>query len=199
MIPVSPKEEPEGFDEWVRKPGLAWLSENNIDPKDPPPVPGALPPHWRRTQKPLWDAYEGVCAYLCIYFEWVSGSSSTDHFVPKSRIAGRAYEWSNYRLSCLGMNRNKNKFDDVLDPFVILPDTFVLNLVSGKIRPNDRLSPDIATRAQETIKRLNLDRPEVNEMRAQHFFEYLRQEISESYLARHSPFVWYEAGRQGLL
>ena len=199
MIPVLPKAEPANFDEKVRKPGQKWLSDNNIAPGAPPPDASKLPTYWRETQKTLWNSYDRVCAYLCIYFDWPLGASSTDHFVAKSKDAQQAYEWSNYRLSCLGMNRQKNRFDDILDPFQIQHQTFVLNLVSGEIKPNPNLSPGLAAQAEETIKRLKLDDAETNDMRAEHFANYLRKEVAEPYLARHSPFVWYEAKRQGLL
>ena len=199
MIPVVPKPEPAHFDNKVRTPGQKWLSDNNIAPGAPPPVTSQLPAYWRETQRDLWNSYAGICAYLCIYFEWQLGASSTDHFVAKSKAAGQAYEWSNYRLSCLGMNRQKNRFDDILDPFQIQPETFVLNLVSGEIKPSPHLSPALAAQAEKTIKRLKLDEPETNDMRARHFADYLRKEVRESFLARHSPFVWYEAKRQGLL
>jgi hypothetical protein len=41
--------------------------------------------------------------------------------------------------------------------------------------------------------------PEANKMRASHFEDYLRGNVSAGYLERHSPLVWYEARRQGLL
>ena len=85
------------------------------------------PAYWRHSNRQLWEAYDGVCAYLAIYFEWVTGTHSTDHFVAKSRNAGDAYEWHNYRLSCLAANRNKGTFDDILDPIGLEPNTFVLD------------------------------------------------------------------------
>ena len=187
------------FDESVRQPGLTWLRSNKIDPELPPPDPGALPAYWQAVSKELWDAYEGVCAYLAIYFEWPLGAHSTDHFVAKSRAAGLAYEWSNYRLSCLGANRRKNRFDDILDPFELEPDTFELNLLSGEIRSNPAKSSATTERAQATIDRLRLNGPEEKRMRARHYREYLQHDVSEAYLKRHSPFVWYEARRQNLL
>lgn len=199
MIPVTPQPEPSTFDAKVRKPGLDWLNQQGIPLDQPPADPAALPTYWRRTQKELWRAYRGVCAFLCIYFEWPLGAQSTDHFIPKSSNAGSAYEWANYRLSCLGMNRIKNKFDDVMDPFEIKQDTFVLNLASGEIKPGDAQPDDIKAKATETIRRLKLDDPETNRMRAERYGDYCRGDVSADYLARHSPFVWYEAQRQGLL
>ena len=199
MIPVTLQPEPEPkFEEEVRGPGYQWLNDNGIDPNLPPPDPAALPTYWRETQKDLWDAYKGVCSYLCIYFAWPLGAHSTDHFVAQSKDAGQAYEWDNYRLSCLGMNRNKNRFDDVLDPFQIAPDTFILNLASGKISPNPSLPQATQAEVWATIRRLKLDAPETAKMRAEHYTDCLNG-VPEWYLKKHSPFVWHEANRQGLL
>jgi uncharacterized protein (TIGR02646 family) len=199
MIPVSLQPEPADFDQKVRKAGYRWLEKNGIPADQPLPTGSKLPPSWQKTQKELWDAYSGVCAYLCIYFAWPLGASSTDHFVAKSRLAGEAYEWSNYRLSCLGMNRNKNRFDDILDPFEISLETFLLNLPSGEIRPNPDLTPDIQEKAWTTIIRLRLNDRETKRMRFEHYDDYSNKQVSESHLKKHSPFVWYEANRQGLL
>ncbi len=164
----------------------------------PPPKASDLPNYWTHSNKQLWEAYSGVCAYLAIYFEWVSGAASTDHFVAKSRHAGDAYEWDNYRLSCLGPNRNKGKFDDVLDPIGLQADTFVLNLVNGEIRPNPTLNAAQKKMAERTILRLKLDSPDHNAMRAKHFSRYISGKDQQA-LKELSPFVWYEAHRQGLL
>ena len=114
MIPVTLQQEPHDFDACVRQPDRDWLDSHGIALNSPPPKAAELPNYWTRSNRQLWDAYSGVCAYLSIYFEWVTGAASTDHFVAMSRNAGDAYEWNNYRLSCLGPNRNKGKFDDVL-------------------------------------------------------------------------------------
>ncbi|HRL20787.1 MAG TPA: hypothetical protein PLG97_03050 [Alcaligenes sp.] len=198
MIPVTRQPEPMDFDALVRNPGLAWLTQNNINPNAPPPVASQLKNYWTHSNKALWEAYGGVCAYLAIYFEWVSGASSTDHFVAKSKNAGQAYEWSNYRLSCLGPNRNKHKFDDVLDPIGLTPNTFELNLVSGEIRLGQNLDAKTTAMARKTIQRLKLDSPEHNQMRQRHYTQYLRHKDSQT-LRELSPFVWHEAQRQQLL
>ena len=115
MIPVELKPEPEDFHRNVRQRGHMWLADNGVERDAPPPDPAALPNYWRHSNRQLWGAYAGVCAYLAIHFEWVIGAYSTDHFVAKSRHAGDAYEWRNYRLSCLAANRNKGRFDDILN------------------------------------------------------------------------------------
>ncbi|MGA2216505.1 MAG: hypothetical protein ABSG51_00360 [Terracidiphilus sp.] len=198
MIPVALQPEPADFDTQVRQPGLAWLNSHNVVMNGPPPNAPKLPAYWSKSNKALWDAYCGTCSYLAIFFEWVTGASSTDHFVAKSKSAGGAYEWNNYRLSCLAPNRNKNKFDDLLDPVGLAQDTFILNLVSGKIRPNSSLSQTQKKLARKTIKRLRLDSPEHAEMRLRHYNRYLRNKDRQT-LRELSPFVWYEAQRQGLL
>jgi uncharacterized protein (TIGR02646 family) len=198
MIQISLQPEPVDFDVKVRQKGLTWLAGKGIALNAAPPKASALPNYWSYSNKQLWDAYSGVCAYLAIYFEWATGASSTDHFVAKSKHAGDAYEWNNYRLSCLGANRNKNRFDDVLDPIGLSPDTFVLNLASGEISPNTALTSAQKILARKTIKRLKLDSPDLNAMRAKHFVRYLRKKDEET-LKELSPFVWYEANRQGLL
>ncbi len=199
MIPVALQPEPAIFDERVRKRGQHWLREQGWPLEAPPVDASQLPAYWCETQKELWTAYSGICAYLCIYFEWPLGAQSTDHFVAKSSHAGQAYEWNNFRLSCLGANRNKNRFDDVLDPFEIASETFTLNFDSGEIRVNSSLLEDVRLTADQTIRRLKLDAPECNRMRAEHYEFYVQGDVSANYLQRKSPFVWQEMVRQGLI
>lgn len=198
MIHVILQPEPANFDTKVRRPGRQWLEEKGISFDQTPPEASKLPTYWRNMQKELWEAYQGVCAYLCIYFPWPLGAQSTDHFVAKSRHAGQAYEWANYRLSCLGMNRNKNRFNDILDPFELLPNTFVLDFATGEIKPNPEF-PDLRERALATIKRLRLDDEETNRMRAEQYGYYCSGDVSSAFLQRYSPFVYAEMSRQSLL
>jgi uncharacterized protein (TIGR02646 family) len=182
-----------------------WLNNNNIALNAPPPNPKKLPPHWRNCLKHLWDAYGGTCAYLAVYFPFPIGAANVEHFVAKSKNAGDAYEWSNYRLASFGPNRLKRDFNDVLDPFTLAPDTFFLDpFLKGAIIPNPSLAPTSLAAAKRTIGRLNLDSEECREMRKGYFSEYLcdRNEsrvVALRYLRKHSPFVHYEAQRQGLL
>ncbi|WJM85239.1 hypothetical protein QUF31_19390 [Dickeya chrysanthemi] len=201
MIPVVLQAEPDDFDAEVRQKGHNWLSKKGIALSAPPPNASKLPNYWAHSNYSLWESYGGVCAYLAIYFEWVTGASSTDHFVAKSHNAGDAYEWNNYRLSSLGPNRNKNDFDDVLDPISLQPDTFVINFVSGEIIPNYAKYPQgslYATQAESTISRLKLDSPEHRRMRIRHFTDYYLEDCSLRHLEKHSPFVYAEIVRQGL-
>jgi uncharacterized protein (TIGR02646 family) len=199
MIPVTLQAEPSDFDTNVRQSGFAWLRSNGIDPNNPPPKASDLPAYWQRYTKQLWDAYSGVCAYLAIFFEFSTGAASTDHFIAKSQNAGKAYEWDNYRLSCLGANRNKNKFDDVLDPIGLAPETLFLNLVNGAIFPNPLLTVNQKNDAINTINRLELDSPDNRRWRAARYSYYLNNDWSLNILEQLAPFVHYEIIRQGLI
>jgi uncharacterized protein (TIGR02646 family) len=198
MIPVILQTEPSDFNIEVRKKGHDWLQSQGIALGSAPPDPSKLPAYWQHSNKGLWDKYGGVCAYLAIFFEWSTGASSTDHFVAKSRSAGDAYEWNNFRLSCLGANRNKNKFDDILDPIGLAIGTFHLNLLTGKIYSNASLGTQVKQQAEKTIERLKLDSKDNRDMRVRHYGEYLRHR-DKDFFQEKSPFVWYEAKRQGLL
>lgn len=122
----------------------------------------------------------------------------------KSKLAGQAYEWSNYRLASTTMNSRKRDYSTVLDPFTIAADTFHLELITGRIYPNPALPPAQQTAARRTIRRLKLDKP-CREMRARRYSDYVAlvqngpNSAAVEQLRRYSPFVWYEANRQGLL
>ncbi|GHT19074.1 hypothetical protein FACS1894189_7650 [Planctomycetales bacterium] len=200
MIPVKIQPEPAGFDRDVRQRGVQWLNQRSISLNAAPPDVSKLPTYWRNYNEQLHAAYRGVCSYLAFYFEFISGASTTDHFIAKSRNARDAYEWDNYRLACLGANQRKNKYDDVLDPFTMQPETFHLNLVSGEIIVNPAIQNSEYKRiAEATIKRLDLNNPRHKQMRVVFFTDYIKKDISERYLQTHNPFVYCEAKRQGLL
>lgn len=202
MIPVDLKPEPEDFDDTVRKPGSDWLAANGVSAKSPLPRGKTLPPYWTRALAELGAAYSHVCSYFAVRIDAVTGDLTTDHFVPKSKEPGGAYEWTNYRLACLPANRRKHDYDDVLDPVGLRPNTFLLNLSDGSIRPNPSLDSLLMGRARKTIRRLKLNDPRLCRRRAADYSGFLRYEAddhAQSYLMRVSPFVWGEAARQGLL
>ena len=199
MIPVQAKPEPADFNDIVRLPGLAWIASKAIDPNQPVPRGMKIKTYWRDCLDELHREYAGVCAYAAIYVERVTGGTSADHFVAKSSNLALAYEWSNYRLACLTMNARKRDFEDVLDPFSLASDTFRLELVTGAIYPNPSLGPNEKREAQDTINRLHLDSQNFRETRARHYQECRQNEYNSTFLKKRSPFVWYEANRQGVL
>lgn len=143
MIPVKEQPEPVDFDKKVRKKGQQWLKQKVISADGPVPEKTTLPDYWRDCLADLYDAYDHVCAYLCVHLEHAVGGVTTEHFVAKSQNAGQAYEWSNYRLACSRINSRKGVHKDVLDPFDIQPGMFHLELTTGRIFTNPQLStPD---------------------------------------------------------
>ncbi len=199
MIPVAARPEPPAFDLAVRKKGLAHLNGKGLPLNQPLPPQADLKPYWRDCLSDLHQAYGGVCAYLCVFFERVTGSGSVDHFIAKSANAGLAYEWRNYRLACSTMNSRKREFSDVLDPFCLAADLFRLQLSTGHIYPNQNLHAVPMRLVVKTIERLGLDDPQCRELRARWYQEYLEHGLPSVYLKSKSPFVWAKASRQGLL
>jgi len=199
MIPVALRPEPAAFDASVRRKGLDFLREKGFDLDGPLPPSAELAPHWRACLTDLHDAYAGICAYLCIYVERVTGGASVDHFVAKSNRCGLAYEWSNYRLACSTMNSRKREYADVLDPIGLAPNLIRLQLSTGRVYPAPGLPAQPMRIVEETIERLGLDDPQCRELRVRWYQYYLENQISVDFLKSKSPFVWHEAHRQGLL
>ena len=197
MIPVAQQPEPSNFDQKVRKPGLAWIDEKGFDPTKRVPKKTKIEPFWRQSIEDLHSAYSGICAYLCVFIE-LAAPPTVDHFVPKSERLDLAYEWGNYRLAFSTLNSKKGVFQDVLDPFTLSPNTFELNLFDGSISSAKHLGIAETSSAQMTIIRLDLDAPKWRKMRLRHWQIYIRNRDGE-FLQTHSPFVWLEAQRQGLL
>jgi uncharacterized protein (TIGR02646 family) len=199
MIPVAAQPEPAAFDAEVRQKGLAHLQEKGLHLNQQLPQKTKIEPYWRACLTKLHEAYGGICAYLCIHIERVTGGCSVDHFIAKSGDAGLAYEWSNYRLACSTMNSRKKNYSDVLDPFYLAPDLFRLEFSTGRIYPNPNMDVRAIRIVEQTIERLELDDALCREMRSRRFQEYLEYYFTDEYLKKYSPFIWREANRQGLL
>jgi len=187
VIRVEPRAEPPSFDERVRRPGLRALAE--IKSKD-------LLPSWRGCLDDLHAAYEGICAYSCLYIPRVVGSKTTDHFSAKaSADLNLAYEWSNYRLACGLMNSRKGT-KVVIDPFTIDGNWFQLDLSTLAITSNPKLAARSRARVQHTIEELRLDDDECRQARADWYQPYVDGEITFSFLQRKCPFLAAEMVRQ---
>lgn len=199
MIPVAAQPEPAAFNAEVRQKGLAHLNKKGFPLDQPLPPKANIEPYWRACLTDLHKTHGGVCAYLGVFFERVMGGGSVDHFIAKSANAGLAYEWSNYRLACSTMNSRKREYSDVLDPFFLAHDLFRLQLSTGHIYPNPDLDVVPMRLVEETIERLGLDDPQCRELRARWYQDYLEHHLPTNYLKDKSPFVWFEANRQGLL
>jgi uncharacterized protein (TIGR02646 family) len=197
VIPVTPQPEPKDFDVKVRQKGVKWFASKRIDTDKPLPKKVKPSPFWTECIPELRASYNHICAYVCIRIEPITGFATVEHFKPKSKYPKLVYEWSNYLLVCGVMNGHKSDYEDVLDPFLLSPNTFWLNLMDGKIRPNPNSSDTRA--ALQTIKRLKLDSSECNKLRLHYWDKYIRGQIDQAMLQEYSPFVYLEAQRQDQL
>jgi uncharacterized protein (TIGR02646 family) len=199
VIPVVFQSAPSDFDVKVRKKGEAWLLARGIDTTKPLPPKTKLPAYWTSCIPDLRLAYRNVCAYMCIYIEEITGDATVEHFKPKSLYPKQIYEWDNYLLVCGTMNGRKSNFEDVLNPFLLAPNTFYLNLVDGRIFPSPSLTTLEQQAAQQTIDRLKLDNADARKLRLRYWKKFTTGKIAESELQELSPFAWLEAKRQGWL
>lgn len=202
MIPVERKEKPQDFDENVREPGRTWLNKQEFFDSSLPdnarqrvPKGTKFPTHWSRCAKDLFEKYDGICAYLSIKLFKITGDNSVDHFLPKTLYPGLAYEWSNYRLSSLDVNRTKSTQVDILDPFEIEPDTFRIEIVTGRIYPSPTAPQE---KARRTIEVLHLDDDDHRKSRCEIIQYYLDGLMNLEYCRRNYPFVHAELIRQNI-
>lgn len=216
MLKVQRAPVPPAFQENVTKPGLRAIAEmigrstvgksyaraggrkyKKIADKasDIPSI--KLPPYWRSALSDMMSAYHETCAYVCIRIHPITGGASVDHFAAKSSTWRRAYQWGNYRLCCTRLNSKKNEFPDVIDPFLVDPDSFQLEFLTFQVIPDVGLGQIKQAEVAQTIKRLGLN--DFCREREAHALDYWNGDISLKVLRRESPFVAYEMFRQNRL
>ncbi|MDQ0122056.1 hypothetical protein J2W17_001001 [Pseudomonas lini] len=161
IFKVERADEPQNFDVNVRQPGLRAIAEL-VGEADLPKRAGRprkvvaqardaipadkFPAIWTEALPELMEAYNRLCAYVCIYIEPVTGGASVDHMLPKSLAWQDVYEWHNYRLACTLMNARKNNYENVLDPFEVEDGWFRLKLTGYQVIPGIDLDPAIHAR-----------------------------------------------------
>jgi hypothetical protein len=187
LIRIAGQSEPAGFDKNVRQPGLAFIAAN--------PAGTKLANYWKLARSDLHQAYAGVCAYTCFY---VPGFGSVDHFLPKTTHPAYAYEWSNYRLSSAEANSYKGESTEVLDPFIVADNWFVMDFPSCLMRPAPHLSSAVATQVEKTIEVLWLNTADrfVQE-RCEIVLFFVDGHCTIKYLQQRYPFIAKEITRQG--
>ena len=194
MIPVTEQSEPNDFSKKVRNPGQLFLTlKPNPSNKD-----WKNREYWRKALPDLYSAYQGVCAYCSEWIPYNTGVSTVDHFEPKGIAPNLAYEWKNFRLSSLRLNSKKGDYQDVLDPFALQQDTFILDFPSLIVKPNPILSDEQKNRAIGTIHRLGLNDETSIKSRFRWIRCYCSNEFRFIYLQRNAPFIAYELKRQNL-
>ncbi|MDH2433443.1 hypothetical protein QCD60_12755 [Pokkaliibacter sp. MBI-7] len=197
MIPVQLASEPDDFDAKVRKPGQQWLAGKGIPPASVPPK-FKWNDLWSKCSDQLHERYSGICAFSGFYIERVTGARTVEHFQPKKHYPDLAYEWSNYRLVCSLLNGSKGDHSDVLDPCTLPANSFTIDFVTGKVAAH-AAAVNLGTQIEATIRRLKLNREECCKTRIEYLNLVKDGHISADFLQKRSPFVWYEAHRQGLL
>lgn len=198
MIPVAPQPAPAEFEREVKNPGLDWLNEKRIPHDGPAAANLKWNALWTKTIDYAHQAYGGLCAYLACHLELATGEVTIDHHVSKKSTPRLAYEWCNYRLASLGVNRAKGELA-CIDPFEVQMGWFQLELVSGRIFANPTLPDPTLQLIELSIRNLKLDNARCRKMRAQYFKNYRDGLISSGYLQLKNPLVFAEALRQELL
>ena len=195
MIPVAPQPEPDQFESLVRSPGSAYLA------RFPAPTTAQWKnaAYWARVARELRTSYQEVCAYSAQWIPSREGGGTVDHFVPKSNAPQFAYEWTNYRLACQNCNARKWVHRDVLDPFTLATDSFVLLFPSLQVRPNGSLPVEAASAVDATIKRLRLNDENAKTSRQEWLLPYCESQCTFDFLRVKAPFIASELGRQGLV
>lgn len=88
MIPVAAQPEPRAFDKKVRKKGLTHLAQKGYALNELLPTNADIKPYWRDCLTDLHKAYDGVCAYLCIFLSasWEEAVLTT--LLPSQQMLG---------------------------------------------------------------------------------------------------------------
>lgn len=194
MIPVTPQSEPPNFDRDVRTPGHQFLM------RVPHPTSKQFKRfnYWTAVSDQLYRAYHQICAYSAVFIPPLTGSDTVEHFTPRSLQPSLAYEWSNYRLVCSRLNGKKGDNTDVLDPFRVGNDWFILDFPSLTVKANPTIGPWEQTQVNQTISRLGLNDEECIEARF-HWLDCFCDSNDFHFLTEHSPFVAHELERQDLV
>jgi hypothetical protein len=190
LIKVNPCPEPSNFDHDVRKPGEIFLKKQDFTKKI------KFRNYWKNISKQLRDSYQSTCAYTCRY---LVSSYSVDHFLPKDICPQLAYEWSNYRLASQKVNNYKANSFDVIDPFYVGDNWFVIDFPSCLVVADDNLSPLVKERVEKTIEILRLNKDDdFVQARCDLMMHYITNDISFDFLSKWDPFLAKEVERQGI-
>lgn len=192
MIRVQQEPEPASFNDSVRISGQLFLSTT------PNPTRKDWDKHnyWSRCKNDLHKAYKGICAYSAMYIpNSPYSNTSVDHFLPKSKRKDKAYEWDNYRLSCILANYNKGDWI-VQDPFLIQNDSFILVFPSLQVIPNPNLQKNDYDKIKYTIDTLKLNEVYFKDLRFEYCKSYIKDNKDINNLNSVAPFLANEIQRQ---
>ncbi len=190
MIKVLRKPAPEKFECAVRKKGMNFLKPFMASQTKPTAQDWKNKDYWNEVKPELRSAFEGRCAYLAMR-EY--GDGEIDHFVSKNINPELAYEWENYRFANSEVNKKKSNSTDILDPFIVEDHWFRVDLVTGKVLSTDYIPAEYREVADNTIKKLGLNKNSYRLTRLSFSEESLKEHPSESHmklLSNFAPLVW---------
>lgn len=201
MIHIVQAPEPNNFDAFVRKRGIAYLEANNV----------ALDaigyndfePYWQACLPTIDQVYQSTCAYFGIRLSLAAGGCTVDHYLSKRlNPAILAYEWSNYRYASTRANSRKGQKSFILDPFLVQDDWFNLDLQSGVLSCSSLVN-DSALRSliERNIGQegLNLNSDELLQERRMWWQLISEGRLAASALASLCPIVYRQGRLQGLV
>lgn len=194
MIHIDPQPEPPHFDARVRTRGMKFLARH------PNPTKNQWKSHdyWTEVLESLYTEYKGICAYSCHWIAPDTGSRTVEHFHPKSKFPPMAYEWSNYRLVCLTLNRQKG-IQPLLDPFEIGDGWFIIDFPSLLVKPSSEINVELQKKVSDTIAILGLnDEGTCMKNRLRYVRDYCEYLINFQFMRRDAPFLARELHRQDL-
>jgi uncharacterized protein (TIGR02646 family) len=195
MIRVEMASEPELFHEQVREKGNTFLSTT----PNPTTVQWKKRDYWKAISLDLYSSYCGICCYTCHWIPPDTGSSSVEHFKPKSTYPNLAYEWSNFRLVCGKLNSRKKDNEDVIDPFNVIDGMFTIDFPSLLIKPASGLATATKNLVQSTISRLKLNHEgSCLKNRNEYLKQYCTGIVTFDFLLSKAPFLAKEIVRQNL-
>lgn len=189
MIRVNIKPPPNNFEVLVAAPGRRFL---NSVPR-PRGKQWVNREYWRNVLGYMMTEYDGICAYTSL---WIKPDQPTvDHYISRNNNPTLAYEWSNFRLARWRVNTRKNKNENVIDPFNLSDNWFILDFTTFEIHPNSELIEEDRLLVLDTIKKLDLNHLDYCDAR-EAWFDAFRDDIEK--LRSKSPFMAHEAVRQGI-
>lgn len=97
------------------------------------------------------------------------------------------------------MNSRKHTFQDVIDPFEVKQDWFILDFPSLQIKQNPNLDTSIKDRVISTINRLKLNDEYCISSRFTWLMPYCEGDFTFNFLKNKAPFIAYELERQELV
>jgi hypothetical protein len=122
-----------------------------------------------------------------------------EHFKPKSKHPHEAYEWRNYRLVCQLLNSRKKDNEEIIDPFQVRTNWFIIDFPSLMVKPAPGLSKYVHGRVVKTRDVLGLNDDDTCMMMRQQFVtDYCLGEITFSHLEKRAPFLALQMKQQGL-